>query len=560
MAANSQKRYDSAGALASDLRMYLENRPVRARPIGVIERGARWVRRRPALSATLAIVVLLSWLAAFTYQRHSVTTAEQNEKLARAFFTVDALLISNAAGVNEDGSTRTRLRHPDQDPLLRQLFPPDRMDSHFLTVLRRLTREGDYDTSFSQAPDTLMHAVRARLRVGRAQYRLGNLNEAKVAYLYALELIDKIREDESGFAGDADRLVLPARLAARIYNDLADVADAELDFETALAHRRVVLAVLDEAMRSGDGGSLHWDMHERGRAHAGRGALHLEQLGLAGVWHELDPQANLLLDDADARLEHLDQAVNCILLYTAQENYRPGTVMPLADALLKRSELKRALGIVALDDLTQAVELLKKAVDEEPQSPDLRHAYAVALASGPVVEASPSEASLTRLRVRLERAYELSHSLSRSDSERAPYLETKVDICQKLAEVALLRGEHLEAKGHLREAMNTQRLLVERLPQRTRFRVNQGLLKWRASQFNAEMGKPEHADRLAARAHRNFELISITQSDHPHVAAARQVIEGKRPLRTIPSVDLLDSSTVSTLDRLDSQDFTRDRN
>jgi serine/threonine protein kinase len=51
------RRYQTAGELADDLGRFLAGEPVRARPIGVLRRGARWVRRRPL--RTLGAVTLL---------------------------------------------------------------------------------------------------------------------------------------------------------------------------------------------------------------------------------------------------------------------------------------------------------------------------------------------------------------------------------------------------------------------------------------------------------------------------------------------------------------------
>jgi serine/threonine-protein kinase len=55
------QRYTSAAALAEDLRRFLAGEPVKARPIGIGERGVKWVKRRPAIAsllAALAVVVL----------------------------------------------------------------------------------------------------------------------------------------------------------------------------------------------------------------------------------------------------------------------------------------------------------------------------------------------------------------------------------------------------------------------------------------------------------------------------------------------------------------------
>ncbi len=53
-----QRRYGSAEALADDLELYLEGRPVEARPVGPVRQVYRWGRRNPVPAALLATVVL----------------------------------------------------------------------------------------------------------------------------------------------------------------------------------------------------------------------------------------------------------------------------------------------------------------------------------------------------------------------------------------------------------------------------------------------------------------------------------------------------------------------
>jgi serine/threonine protein kinase len=57
------KRYPSAGDLGEDLRRFLTNEPIRARPVSPWEQVVRWRRRNPLVAALGATVVLLTGLS-----------------------------------------------------------------------------------------------------------------------------------------------------------------------------------------------------------------------------------------------------------------------------------------------------------------------------------------------------------------------------------------------------------------------------------------------------------------------------------------------------------------
>jgi len=82
------RRYDSAAALAEDLRCWLGGRPIAARPVGLAERVWRWCRRNPAPAVSTAMVLLLvlifSWRLWHENQRAWHAVQKMDTALAEA--------------------------------------------------------------------------------------------------------------------------------------------------------------------------------------------------------------------------------------------------------------------------------------------------------------------------------------------------------------------------------------------------------------------------------------------------------------------------------------------
>ena len=75
-----RKRYESAEALARDLERWLAGEPIRARPVGLLERLGKWIRRRKAVSA----LVVLSILAAGSFAAGSYWYNQRQRERNRA--------------------------------------------------------------------------------------------------------------------------------------------------------------------------------------------------------------------------------------------------------------------------------------------------------------------------------------------------------------------------------------------------------------------------------------------------------------------------------------------
>ncbi|MDQ2889397.1 MAG: serine/threonine protein kinase [Gemmatimonadota bacterium] len=109
----AQRRYASAQQLSEDVRLYLEQRPIRARPGNLIHRSTLRIRRNALLSmagATLA-VALFGGISTITWQAH---IADQQRRTAeRRFNDVRSLATSLMSDVNDSiaslpGTTRAR--------------------------------------------------------------------------------------------------------------------------------------------------------------------------------------------------------------------------------------------------------------------------------------------------------------------------------------------------------------------------------------------------------------------------------------------------------------------
>jgi WD40 repeat protein/tetratricopeptide (TPR) repeat protein/tRNA A-37 threonylcarbamoyl transferase component Bud32 len=75
-----KKRYASAKALAADLRRFQAGEPIKARPVGRVEWGVKWMRRNPAAAALVATLLLGTAVATFFAIRASQKAAEALEQ------------------------------------------------------------------------------------------------------------------------------------------------------------------------------------------------------------------------------------------------------------------------------------------------------------------------------------------------------------------------------------------------------------------------------------------------------------------------------------------------
>jgi WD40 repeat protein/serine/threonine protein kinase len=203
------RRYASARDLADDLRRFLDDEPIRARPVGPVEQARRWCRRKPALAgltAALVFVILAGlvgltslWLVADEHRRTAEAKSSQAEEQESR--TADALRREGLA--RAEGQRRlarlyetTGTRLLDDGDLFGALV--------WLTEAQRLDGEAGQDSEERRRRDE-MH----RQRLGAVL--------AQCPRLLQIWFLDTAIKD-AAFSADGGRVVLAAGTAARVYD------------------------------------------------------------------------------------------------------------------------------------------------------------------------------------------------------------------------------------------------------------------------------------------------------------------------------------------------------
>lgn len=83
-----EDRYTTVDEMAEDLKRYLNNEPIRARPVSSLRRVWLWARRRPAIASlsALAAILLIAWmtslLSGYRHLSQALHQSEQNAQVA----------------------------------------------------------------------------------------------------------------------------------------------------------------------------------------------------------------------------------------------------------------------------------------------------------------------------------------------------------------------------------------------------------------------------------------------------------------------------------------------
>jgi serine/threonine-protein kinase len=252
-----ERRYASAGALALDLRRFLEGRPILARPISLAGRATKWAKRQPVIASLTGVLLLATAMLVsggaydnFNLQRAYRDASLQKREaeaqrgkavanLKKARIAADRLLahVANWQAVNVPQADRMRrdllkdaagiyremLNEGSEDPELRyEASVVTRQLGGISTIFKEHeTAEKSYRSSMSilqtlvrespERQDYRLDMAKCLNELGTTLRDAGRLEEARDHYARALELMEKLA------AADPGNLTL--RKGAELYCD-----------------------------------------------------------------------------------------------------------------------------------------------------------------------------------------------------------------------------------------------------------------------------------------------------------------------------------------------------
>jgi serine/threonine protein kinase len=177
------ERYASAAALAEDLRRFLADEPIRARPIGMVEWLLKWARRRPERAALVGVVsvAMVALLVAGVWYNARLNKALQSAEQKREESNRNFALARQAV---EDYLTKVtenkRLTEADFHALRKDLLQAA------LPFYEKFVTQTEND------PELRAEQGRAYERLGKVRHETGEIDQALVNYRQMQAIFDEL--------------------------------------------------------------------------------------------------------------------------------------------------------------------------------------------------------------------------------------------------------------------------------------------------------------------------------------------------------------------------------
>ena len=247
MAKDPGRRYQTAGQLGDDLRRFLDDEPIQARPVGPFEKAWRWCRRNPAIAARSAAVgtalvaaTIISILFAVHSERARARLAQEQAQTARERDEKDEALEVQRQALD---LAVAALRDLTGDIVEEQLARGSELTDENKAFLRKIIQRFD-DLAAMTADDAESRIIRAEghASVGLMRYRLGEMKDAEKAYIDAVALCKQLVAEFPKSVDYRRKLAQSQYNFGMLLRDTGRLKEAEPAYTEALALRKQLAA------------------------------------------------------------------------------------------------------------------------------------------------------------------------------------------------------------------------------------------------------------------------------------------------------------------------------
>jgi len=478
-----RRRYSSAAELAADLYRFLSGAPIVARPVSVIERAGKWARRRPALAALCAVVVLsvtTLLLGSWWYQtrlaanqtRLVAALAQSEASLEDAQNVVDRLL--------SDVALEKLAPVPQSQQLRRELLAEA---LHFCQGF--LQRHPDSDP-------VRLQTARAYRQVADIQQLLGDAPAATTAYAQATALLNPLTDRSQVRSGALRELAAALNNQANLSERQGNLSLARDQYEES-EQELVTLIELDPS-----------DAENVRRLAACRSNL-----------------GALLLTSGNATTarEKLEQAVDVLQQLTQEHPELVAAKSDLIAAQANLGSLQRELGdYEAATDRLAAAERLAQALPEDLRS-RAEQRYAAALVTNNLGTALEAQGNDAAAEAQFRAALRQLDALLADRPGDVAWLRGWVDARFNLAGLLIRQNRAEEAQPLVQATFERFESLLKQDARDPIVRRGAALATYQLGLIDEQRGQRRQAEDQLHSAYRQLAQLTDEQADRPQAHA-----------------------------------------
>jgi tetratricopeptide (TPR) repeat protein/predicted Ser/Thr protein kinase len=515
-----EQRYSSAAALADDLCRFLAGEPIVARPIGRVERAARWCRRNPVVSLLTGGIALALVLGIAASSSLAVWALRERDRAAANSLRAAASTRQALQSANQEQAARAlaEYRFDQAEKAVEEYLDGVENDEQlkgadFYELRKRLVSSAlpFYEDFVRQKPgDAALEAKR-----GRAYGRLGFIRKEMGEHRQAAEDFQRMRDifQRLGTADPAAR-----RELARSHYGLAAALDAIGQLEEAereYRRSRDLFRQLADAFPDDTDCLAQFAACQRDFGRVSH------QIGKRG-------EAETILRSA------LKTAAALVAAHPDVPAYRgelAGIHSQLAHVLIIREEA------AALH--REAVDSYQQLADEFPGEPEFRLGLGAAhtnLAAFLVASREQKEDALTESRAALALRQKLAADFPAIPEYRRQEAQSHRSVAQALA----AQGKREEAVAQLQAALPLLGRLVADFPLTAHYRSDQAQAHAQLAILLEALARPDEAEAAYRHASDTFQWLvfeSPNLADHKRRLADNQYRLGMLLARARRSVE-----------------------